>query len=72
MNSFSYLKQFSSLYIFTQNLVYDKIYYKRNTKYACPSCVLVRPKDCFVIIFEGGGSDIRYKIEFISICFEDL
>lgn len=55
MNSFSYLKQFSSLYIFTQNLVYDKIYYKRNTKYAFPSRVLVRPKDCFVIIFEGGG-----------------
>lgn len=41
-----------------------------------PLCVLVRHKDSLVIIlgvfFLGGGSsNLKYKIEFISICLED-
>lgn len=42
-----------------------------------PLCVLVRHKDSLVIIlggffFGGGGSsNLKYKIEFISICLED-
>lgn len=40
-----------------------------------PLCVLVRHKDSLVIIlgvfFGGGSSNLKYKIEFISICLED-
>lgn len=41
-----------------------------------PLCVLVRHKDSLVIIlgvffWGGGSSNLKYKIEFISICLED-